>query len=434
MTAHKHINRSILAYFPETTVCQPPANWAADGTSFEHLAVDVSGVKAQHIADPTMEGTWAKGQGHRRRIKGHRNVDWSFRVKLHGVGVETAEDSQVAETYLARLIRWCLGGINRSYSREVVSSANAYTLTVGNGLTTGFVVGACVAVEDTTSPNAQNEGKPILRQIASVNGLTHTITLTEALPFTPAAGDMIHATLTMFVDETVLEDAVRNGSLHTMNFLHKRTRGQTDTLYQLEATVANLSIANLGKGQLPELSFACMSANFKHSGEDDLTEPTFSSTVGYPQLSNGVDVMMSIADASSTAADMQDVREVSFEPGIQRTREETTTEVDDRFEGMATYSATFGPAKFGVTLSGYSPEWYAGLKADTEYRLTLQQPGPGTGGGKGWGIIVPRAQLVATPTMQIGNATLGTQLEWEAMLPSLAATEIGTSPFVIALF
>ena len=433
MVAHRHNNRSWLAYFPETTVCSPPADWSVSGVSIEHLGVDVSGVKAKYIGDPTMEQR-AKLMGKRARIPGDRNVDWSFRAKLHGVGAETATGNQVAATYLSTLLEWTLGGVHRSYTRAVVSSANAYTLTVGNGLTTGFVVGACVAVEDTTSPAAQYDGKPILRQIASVDGGTHTITLTEALPFTPASGDVIHATITAYVDEDVLEDAVRGGSLHTMNWLHKRTRNDTDTIYQLEATVANLGITNLGKGQLPELVFSCMSANFRHSGEDDLSEPTFSSTVGYPQLSNGPDLLCSIVDASGTTSELMDVREVTFETGIQRTREETTTEVDDRFEGMATYSANFGDAKFGVTISGYTPDWYAGLDASTRYRITLTQPGPGTGAGKGWGIIMPKGQLVATPGLVNGTATLGAQLEFEAMNPALAATEIGTSPFVIAIF
>lgn len=433
MVAHKHINRSLIAYFPETTVCSPPADWGASGTNFEHLGVDISGVKQSLIVDPTME-TRAKAMGKRHLIKGHRNVDWSFRGKLHGIGAETTEDSQVAATYLATLLEWCLGGMTRTYTRAVVSAADAKTITVGAGLTTGFVVGACIAVEDTTSPAAQYDQKPIVRQIASVDAGTDTITLTEVLPFVPAAGDIIHATITLHVDETFLEDAARGAALHTMNFLHKRTNGDTNTLYQFEGTVASLAIQGLGKGQLPELIFNCLSANFRHSGEDSLTEPTFASIEGKPQLSCGVDMLCTISAAGGTTSDLVDVREVTFETGVTRTREETTTEVDDRFEGMATYGVQFSDTKVNLNLSGYAPAWYAALKADTEYRFNLQQPGPGTGAGKGWAILMPRCRVVATPTLVNNTATLGAQVELAAMTPSLATTELGTSPFVIALF
>lgn len=432
--AHYHTNRSILATFPETTVCEPPADWAADGVAFEHLAVDVSNVKQSLLADPTME-TRAKAAGKRLKIKSTRNVDFSFRAKLHGIGAETAEDSQVGATYLSDLLAWGFGAQHRTYTREVTGSDNAYTLTVGNGLTTGFAVGCLVAVEDKTSPSAQYAGKPILRQVATVNAITHKITLTEALPFTPAAGDMIHATISIYVDEDVLQDAVRSGSLYTRNFYHRRIMGSnTQTIYQLEGTVASVAVANLARGQLPELVFSCLSANFRHSGEDSLAAATFSSIEGEPQLSNGVDLLCWISDASGTTASMVDVRDAAFEPGITRTREETTTEALDRFDGMSTYSATFGDAKFTTTLAGYLPAWYASLEDGDEFRVTFTQPGPGTGAGKGWGFVMPRAQLAATPTLAAGGTTFGASLEFHAMIPTLGSTELATSPFVIGLF
>lgn len=428
--AHKHANRSFLAFYPETAVCTPPADWAADGTIFEHLSVDVANVKPVLIDDPTLE-TRPKWQGKRAKIKGARGVDWSFRAKMHGLGAETAEGDQADETYLATLLAWCFGGMVRTYTRLVDSSANAYTLTVANGDEAGFVVGACVAVEDVSAAaGTAFYKKPILRQIGAISG--QDITLTEALPFTPAAGDKIHATITIYVDDTVLEDAVRGNALHTMNLLHKRTQGDTNTLYQLEGTVASLAIGGLGKGQLPELTFSCLSGNFKHSGVDSLTEPSFGTPVGFPQLAGGPDLWCSIVDASGTTTSSLDVREVAFEPGITRTREETTTTVSDPFEGMSSYSVTHGDAKFSLTLSGYSPTWYQMINDGTEKRVSFSQPGPGTGAGKGWGIIMPRAQVVSN-SLNAGTV-LNNAVELTALKHELAATEIGTSPFVIALF
>lgn len=433
MVAHKHVNRSILATAAETTPCVPPT-WGAEGTNFEHLGVDISGVAQAFLVDPTMESR-AKAQGKRARIAGIRNVDWSFRTKLHGLGLETTENSQAAATYLSNLLEWGFGSQTRTYTRAVVSSANAYTLTVGEGLTTGFAAGACVAVEDATSPAAQYNGKPVLRQIASVDAENDTIVLTEALPWgASAAGDIIHATITIAIDETYLEDAIRSGSVRTRSFYHRRANGaDTDHIWELLGTVASVGFANLGRGQLPEVVFNCLSANFKHSAGDGLSAASFASIEGKPQLSNGLDLMCSIADASGTTSNLVDVREVSIEPGITRTREETTTELTDLFEGMSTYSATFGDVKFNATLAGYSPAWYAALAAGTEKRIHFWQPGPGTGAGKGWGFILPRASLIATG-LAVGSQTFGAQLEFQGMIPSLADTELGTSPLVIALF
>ena len=428
MPNHKYQNRSWLAFAAEASIGEAPANWGT-GVHFEHLGCDVSGVKANLVVDGTME-TSSKAQNKRARLKGPRGVDWSFRAKCHGLGATAAEDAQAATEYLGTLLGWALGGTSRSYRRAVVSAADAHTITVGAGKATGFAVGQVVWVQDLTSPSAANAGKPHARQIVSVDGGTDTIELHADLPFVPASGDVIYAATTNFLDEDVLEDAAANDA--TMAFFHKRTSGDTDTLYQMVGSVANLSIANLGKGQAPEFAFSVMSANFKHSGEDSLTEPTLAAIVGKPQLVNGPDLTCLLMEYGSTTPIKVHVRDVAMEIGASRTREETTTEVYEGVEGLSTYSAQYGDTKATMTLATYDPAFYGGMSTDKEYSLLLYNPGPGTNAAKGWAIMLPRVVLTATPGMVNGTATLGTQLEFCALIPDTGDTEIATSPILIS--
>lgn len=441
MAAHRSIHRSTLAFFPETTAAISTTDWAADGTAIDHLAVDINPKEAL-VVDPTLEER-IQSTGKRRRIRGIRNNEASVRIKLHGTGAATAEDSQVAETYLSQILEWCMGGQHRSYTRDVVSSANAYTLTVGVGLTTGFIPGCLIAVEDTTSPTAQNTGKLHFARVASVNGGTDTITLTEALPFTPAAGDRIHGTITLYIDELVLEDAIRNGTINTWSWYHKRlsATGGTDEIWQLEGCVATPSFANFGRGQLPEIALALMAANFKHSGTDSLTNVSFSSTAGKPQLSMGKDVRCSIASTAATTRVAQDINAFAIEPGFSRVRVETATEEIERFEGMSTYSMAPGECKVTATIVPYSDDWYAAIAAETDFRIMYYQPGPGgaaaAGAGKSWAFCLPRTQIPTTPSRADVNEVHGAQVEFAAMEPADTSggsnAELEKSLFLIGL-
>ncbi|HEY8377124.1 MAG TPA: hypothetical protein VIK91_11575, partial [Nannocystis sp.] len=111
--AHKTIHRKELAFFQETVPCEPPANWASSGTSIEFISVDLANVREELVVDPTAEKRW-QSVGKRRRIRGLRNTDWSVVLKLHGTGTATEEDTQVAETYLSKILGWVCGGVHRT--------------------------------------------------------------------------------------------------------------------------------------------------------------------------------------------------------------------------------------------------------------------------------------------------------------------------------
>jgi hypothetical protein len=437
MAGHRSIYRQFLAFFEETTPCAPPADWAASGTAIDFISADIN-PKQELLVDPTAERR-IKLTGARTRIKGIRNTDWSAVLKFHGTGAATVTDAQVSETYLSKILEWCCGGLIRTYTR-VIASGTTTTLTVDVGDETGFVAGCLIAVEDTTSATAENVGKLHWAQIASI--AAQTLTLTEALPFTPASGDVIHGSITIYMDETVLEDAIKNGSVYTWNWLYqRRLTGGTEELWQMEGTVAGFKLQNFGRGQLPQVALSCMSANFKKTGDDGLTWASLASTVKTPQLSMGRDVKCSISPTAATVRVDYDVNNFEFEPGFSRVRVETCTETTDRFEGMSTYSVAPAETKATFTLVPHGETFYTGLNDDTPYRVMFYNPGPGgaaaAGAGKSWAICIPKAQVGETPTYSAVNEVGGEQVVLSAMDPSALYTgetaEVGGSMFLIGL-
>lgn len=437
MAGSKHINREFLAFQTESAPCVPSGAWA-DATAIEFLSINLDNVKQALIVDPTLERR-VFAPGKRKRIRGIRNVEWSAGVKLHGTGATTTADSQVSATYLSTILAWCMGGQHRSYTRAVVSAADAHTLTVGEGKTVGFIPGCGVFVEDTTSPSSGNSGKLHLRRVVSVDAENDTIVLSEDLPFTPAAGDIIHGTITLHVDETYLESAVRAGAIRTLSWFAKKTKGDTEHLWQLEGTVASMAVQGLGRGELPSIVLNMMSANFRHSGEDGLTEPTLATPQGKPQLSMGLDVLFNVGEYGDETFATKAANTVGFDPGFTRSPVPSTTEDLDRFEGLADYSVTPAETKMTATLVPYDSSLYGELEDPDHpgHRLTLYQPGPGSGPGKAWGIHIARAQLVATPGRVNVEQVHGMALEWGAMIPDDAVggsnEEIEQSPFIICL-
>lgn len=436
MAGHHSIHRQELAFFPETTACAPPASWSGSGTPIEFINVDLAPKEAL-VVDPTAEKR-ILANGKRQKIRGIRNVDWSAVLKFHGLGEVTAEGDQAPETYLTKILGWTLGGVHRTYTREVASGTTT-TLTVAAGDEVGFVPGCLIAVEDTTSASAQDAGKLHFARIASITD--ETLTLTEALPFTPAAGDVIHATVTGYVDETYLEDAIRDGEIRTWNWYHQRHRSGTEEIWQMEGTVATPKLQNLNRGQLPQLALSMMSANFRFSGQDGLSHVTFPAAEGSAQLSQGLDVRCSIASTAGTTRGAVDVNAIDFEPGFTRVRVETSTEEVDRFEGMSTYSVAPGETKLTMTVLPHASAWYAAIAAATNYRIMYYQPGPGgsaaASAGKAWAICMPKAQIGATPSRVDVNEVHASQVEFSAMIPDDTTggsnEELEKSPFLIGL-
>lgn len=431
--ASQHVNE--LAFYPETTVNTPPGDWGADGVTIEHLSADPASIKQVWLDDPTLEARIMK-VGTRDKIAGIRNVDMTVGIKLHGVGEETAAGDQAPNTYLAKILKHTMGGVHRGTSRSV-TGGTAVAVQVDNS--TGIEVGSLVAFEDTTSPTAANTGRVHFRRVLSIAaGPPIVLTLSEALPFTPANGDAAHAAITGYLDEDVLEDAVASaGGPHTFSWFVKKHKSGTDHLWELTGSVASMQVQGLSRGELPSMQLSIMAANFKHGGADGLTLPTFGAAEGHAQLSMGRNLLCSIQDYGTTTLNLQDVNQVSFEPGFARSKVETTTEKTHGFEGLASYSVTPGKTRFTCTLLPFGDDYYADLHAGQKFRINFYMPGDGSGAGKGFCIHIAKAQLVETPSRAVVGDVQGIQLVFEAQEPDDCTggsnTNLKLSKFLIGL-
>jgi len=415
--AQNTIHEARLAYFRETTVCEPPADWAASGTPIEFVSFDTSGIKQEHLDDPTAEARFF-AVGVRRKIKGIRNCGASVVLKLHGTGVVTADTDTVVQTALGDMIEHCMGGLHLGTSTTF--TGGTATVPIVDDLT-DIIPGCMIAAQDITSPTAANLGKVWARRVLSVNVGTKAVTLSEALPFTPAATDPCHAAITGYLRSSILVDAVASaGGPHTFcwYFVNGDTSAPEDLIWRVDGAVASMKIEGLGRGELPTLALDIMGANFAHGDTDGLTNVDLGEPQGHAQLSMGLDVVLSIAVYGNTAINSIDANTVAFEPGYTRAPVKTTTERTHRFEGLASWTVAPGQTKFTVTLLPYGEAWYAALAEGQEYRITLTQPGMGSGAGAGWCLHLPRAQLVTTPARADVDNVHAVSLEFHAMEPA----------------
>lgn len=410
MASQKTIHENWLGFFAETQPCVAPASWANDGTWIEHLSIDTGGIKETLIADPVLARR-AFNLGTRKAIKGLREGSFSMSLPLHGTGVSTADGVQVAQTYLGRILEHCMGNVHRGTAHEV---AGGSATEVELDDVTGIIPGCIVAFEDTTSPSEANEGRLHPRRVIEVDAVGKIVTLSEALDFTPAAGDLAHPAITPYLDSDVLVDAFATPS--TFQWFVRKARTDTDLLWTLEGSVASMKLDGLGRGALPSLSLDVMFSNFRHGAADGLTNPSPTVFQGHPQLSMGLDVVCSIGEYEDDTLVTHHANNVSFDPGFTRVRVEAVTNKVARAGGTATYSfSPAGDTKFSVTLTPYDSAWYAGLQEGKEYRVSLTQPGDGSGAGKGWMLHLARCQLIATPSRVDLNENHAVTLEFKAM-------------------
>lgn len=429
--SHSYNKVKALLMYPEPTPCEAPASWSDDGIRHEFIAVELSPSEVQ-IVDPTAE-TDARAVGKRARIKGARATQWSITYKWHGLGATTEIGNQAPETYLADLLKWTFGNIHRSNETTITGGTSAIPVLDS---VTNVIPGCMIAFEDTTSPSEDDAGRLHFRRVLSVNAITKAVTLSEILPFTVANGDAAHATVTAYTDATALKDAAAAAG-RTRQFLYFNPDEDTDLMWRMEGTVGTPSFANLGRGEVPSFSIACMSANFAHAGELSSVSPLPDAEGTSAQLSN-LDMLCSIGVFGNTAINLLDVNQCSIEPGIVRTDVPTTTSSIKRFQGLASYSANYPDTKFTTTLVPYDPAFYAALAAGTVYRVQYSQPGPGSGAGKSYCWHFPKMMLAATPKRSDVNDVNAVDLEFFAVMPANDCSggsnkQLENSPILIAL-
>lgn len=428
------IHEKSLSFAAETTPCVPPSDWVAGGTPIEFVSVTLDGVKEELLVDPTAESR-AFAVGNRARRKGRRNGTFGLVLKLHGVGEVTADGEMVTQTYLGTLLEHCFGGSHLGTSHTISATPGTATVPILDAVT-GIVPGCMLAFSDISSPSSKYDGFPVCRRVLAVDAGTKAVTLSEALPWAPAEDDPVHACITSYLSAHTLRDAVAAGGL--LSWYVKL--GDTSALqWELQGCVANAKLEGLSPGGLPTLSLDGMNANFRNGAADGITDiPDLGVPEGHPQLSMSLDVSLSIQEVGTTAVNEVDANAITFEPGIARSKVETTTGKTKDFHGLATFSVSPNQTKFTCTIAAYTNEWYLGLSQDKAYRLSFTQPGAGAGAGSGFSVHLPNARLVSTPGRADVGDNHGLTLEFEASESNDTTggsnVDLQKSRFLIAMF
>jgi len=387
--ALRSVHSSRFAFYIETTQATPPVNaaaWASDGLLIDHYEADVTEIKQELVQDTRME---SRPYDHATytMLKGLRNCAAKSSHPLHGSGVETAAAAQITETTLMKLLKHCYGGIHRSNSTTCTGgSATEPELTA----VTNIIPGCLIGFEDITSPTAANSGKVFVRQVKSIDTLT--VTLDEALPFTPANTDKVHAMATIFPSSDRID---MSSPVQTLSLFFQKHPSDVDLLWQLQGCAGSLSV-KIERGQEPRYEIAWQASNFKHGEDGSLTAPSWAgSSYGFAPLVVGRDTKVSIGEYDTTTASDVHVHQAEVMPGFPAIRVPTVTEVEHENEGTKTYGANvLEKPSMTLTTVPYTDDWEVALQADTEYRVRITQH---AAAGKIWCFCMPRAQLGETP-------------------------------------
>lgn len=382
-----HKDHHVVAFYAETTTGTGPADWGDDSTRIDVTAVDFTGLLTDLQVDPRMEDAWQK-VGQRQLVKGLRNTgNASVSVLFTGNGdAAPADAASPAVGALATLIAHGLGGIHTAPSKTITGGS---TTTIEVAAITGWEEGQLVGVQDVTSPTSENTGRVFIRRILSFAATT--VTLDEALPFTPANGDLAVGGHTLYLDPAVLVDST-GASGRTLSWYHSGSLA--DDVIAAYGCAANIALENFGRNALPTMSLDIMVGNWATSTAVAKDDPATSD--GESGSIIGRHTSLWIQDYGTSTSTKFATGSIDIQTGITRSRIETVTAAGANLEGMAGYSVAAGEETLiTCATAGYTDDWEADVIAGT-YKVARYacESSPGSS----WAVHLSRAQVRNTPT------------------------------------
>lgn len=395
-----------FAYFAETTAGTPPADWDASGTLVEALVIDPSGITQSHHMDETLEERWSMFQ-RRDVIHGVKSdAGVSTEHYLTGHGQQPAAGSSATATWLSTLITHGLGGSDIT-SSETVTGGTTTTITVAD--VSNWEEGAFVAVEDLTSPTSTNSGVAYIRRITDITGAgPYTVTLDEALPFTPDNGDIARSCIAHYLDPDVLEDSTA-ASGRTMSL--KIERAGVRSVWECTGCAATMSLTNLGRDQQPRIAFEWMIGDWE--SYDTVTKTTWTQTpTNVPARTIGVHTHAFVQEKGTTTQNDLSINALDVQVNVPRASIDQINESSFGMHGRAGYTADAEQASgVQITTASHGINWEAKDQAKTRYTVRIAQV---AGAGYGWAIHMTNCKLSATPVYQQVGPNAGWQLTFQA--------------------
>lgn len=392
--AIEHLHKSWCAFYPEVTQGAPPADWNADAFLIDHLEADPSSLVQSLIQDMTLN-TRAKTK--RSVIFGLKNVEGvKVAANWHGAEVETAANSQVAETALSKILKHCMGGQYRSYSTVTTGGTAAIPILSAS---TGVDEGVFLGFEDADDP-----GRVHIRRVVSWDGGTKAATLDQVLPFTPANNDKVHATIATYIDEDVLEDFETS-----QNTFSWRIEKGTEAVWDVLGSAANMALS-FPRNAPPRLDLTVMAATWRHVG---LTKTNWTQTpAGKAPLAVGPDTKIFLQDYGTYTDQTYCLSSYAMEPGINIIPVDTVVTAEgSNMEGRCTYTIGQADTTATVQLDPYAQDWEKALETRTFKTLRYSQVAQA---GKAWAIHMSRVEITETPKWGAFSNAQGVNVKFTA--------------------
>lgn len=390
MPAHKL--SSVVAYYVESVAAGTgPADWSDSGVRIDHTEADVSTISQDIQQDPRMEVSWARF-GRNAPVLGLKSGQKATVTLLFTGSGDTPADGETATiSSEAYLTGHCLGAVRAIPTKDVASGT---TTTITVAAITGWTVGDFIAVQDLTTPAAVNTGKVYIRRITAISD--NTATIDEALPFTPASGDLAIGCVTAYVDEQVLEDSTAALSRTLSWYFSKggNTTAGDDEVWVLYGTAADLTLMDFGRSSQPKMQLSIQCGSWETSA--DVVKDNQSSSNGQAAKVIGKDTHVWIEDYGTTTSTKHCVASIEVATGVQRHMIETVTSPGLHMEGLCGYSAV-GNQSTQVTMdiTGYTDDWEADLQAATPKVCRYAHDGAP---GSSWALHFSRCWVRETPT------------------------------------
>lgn len=402
---YRHKDHSVLAVFEETTAGQGPADWSTSGTRLDHTAADLDGLFTQEIiVDPRREGQendWID-VGQRELILGARgNGNGSFTLLMHGNEDTSPSDGAAPSQHaLGKLFKHCLGGEDLATSHDVTGGTTT-SLTMAS--TTGLALGSFVGVRDLTSPSSANAGRVFIRRITALVVDT-SVTLDEALPFTPDSGDLAVGCSTYYEDPDVLEDST-GAAGRTLSLYHAgKTAEDVRIAYGVALTA---SLSELARNAVPQVTFTGQCGNWETSPDVAQDDSSWAAE-GIGAQIVGRYTRCWLEDYGTTTSTKRPIASMEVGPLHERSKIETITTAGENLESMAGYSAPAGTeTTIGLNIAGYDDDWETDLQEGSLKVLRFaheSQP------GKSWALHFSRCRVRQTATPSEVSDVKGTQV------------------------
>lgn len=418
---------SRLTPFTETTQGTPPANaaaWAAL-TSRRHIAesIDVSSLRQSVIVDQRSQLYVYDSEVRILGIKGSVEVPWQ--VYLHGSGQSPADGATVTAWDLGSDLQHCWGGILLGTSDDLVvagahtTTAVELTDTLPRGTWLGFV-------DPATSLEYQ---RMVISNAAGGVGVVHQ--LHRALPFTPADESIAYGKTVIYLDEDVLEDSNGAGGPFTRSWLVEQGRQNSTSreTWQLMGCVSSLTGIELGRNDVPKLSFNTLVGSFLTPESSPV--PTWASTPsGSAPRAIGPRTSVFLQTQGTTTNQTLQAQSFQITPGIARARFETVTEDQTNMPGTGRYGMTPGECRISAVVAPTADARLTEFANSTLLHCQFERNAPV---GSAWSIYFPQVSHVEEPGRAAAGPLLGYQLDLQAHNYAAGTTDLSRSMIQIVL-